>query len=187
MEIHKSSPGYLAFDRFEVDLTSGRLLKNGRRIRLQPQPFRMLEMMLQRPGELITREEVCRALWNSDTFVEFDHSLGTAVNKIREALEDSAENPRFVETIPRRGYRFIGKLTIDPLGVAVAPLAPPRPGTDDSRNFNAGEQPQTPAKSSFRRAASMAAVLVAAALVVSVANRLYPYESMHRTPSPMFK
>ena len=116
MEIHKSSPGYLAFDRFEVDLTSGRLLKNGRRIRLQPQPFRMLEMMLQRPGELITREEVCRALWNSDTFVEFDHSLGTAVNKIREALEDSAENPKFVETIPRRGYRFIGKLTIEPDG-----------------------------------------------------------------------
>ncbi len=179
MEIHKSSPGYLAFDRFEVDLTSGRLLKNGRRIRLQPQPFRMLEMMLQRPGELITREEVCRALWNSDTFVEFDHSLGTAVNKIREALEDSAENPRFVETIPRRGYRFIGKLTIDPLGVAVAPLALPRPGTDDSRNFNAGEQSQTPAKSSFRRAASMAAVFVAAALVASVAYRFYPYESMH--------
>jgi Tol biopolymer transport system component/DNA-binding winged helix-turn-helix (wHTH) protein len=179
MEIHKSSPGYLAFDRFEVDLTSGRLLKNGRRIRLQPQPFRMLEMMLQRPGELITREEVCGALWNSDTFVEFDHSLGTAVNKIREALDDSAENPRFVETIPRRGYRFIGKLTIDPLGGAVAPLAPPRPGTDESRNVDAGKQPQTPAKSSFRRAAGLAAVLVAAALVVSVANRLYRYESMH--------
>jgi len=150
MELHKSSPGYLAFDRFEVDLTSGRLLKNGRRIRLQPQPFRMLEMMLQRPGELITREEVCGALWNSDTFVEFDHSLGTAVNKIREALDDSAENPRFVETIPRRGYRFIGKLTIDPLGGAVAPLAPPRPGTDESsscRRFGLGYGPRVPFQS----------------------------------------
>jgi Tol biopolymer transport system component/DNA-binding winged helix-turn-helix (wHTH) protein len=114
METPKATAGHLAFDRFEVDLTSGHVLKNGRRIRLQPQPFRMLELMLQRPGELITREEVCRALWNSDTFVEFDHSLATAVNKIREALDDSAENPKFVETIPRRGYRFIGQLRLGP-------------------------------------------------------------------------
>src|SRR5271154_1487927 len=122
MEPSQARTRLVAFDRFQVDLASGRLLKNGRRIRLQPQPFRMLELMLERPGELITREEVCRALWNSDTFVEFDHSLGTAVNKIREALDDSAESPKFVETIPRRGYRFIGHLTVEtPANAVVAP------------------------------------------------------------------
>ena len=108
----------VAFDSFVVDLTSGQILKNGRRIRLQPQPFRILELMLARPGEVVTREEVCRALWDSDTFVDFDHSLGTAINKIRETLGDSAESPRFVETLPRRGYRFIGEIRLE---------APPQP------------------------------------------------------------
>jgi Tol biopolymer transport system component/DNA-binding winged helix-turn-helix (wHTH) protein len=176
MEIHKARPGYLAFDQFEVDLTSGRLLKNGRRIRLQPQPFRMLELMLQRPGELITREEVCRALWHSDTFVDFDHSLGTAINKIREALEDSAENPKFIETIPRRGYQFIGKLTT----VSPARETPPLPHDLAAERTNGHALPQAltsavalphflatspaPVRSSVRRAASVIAI---AALVVA--------------------
>jgi TolB-like protein/DNA-binding winged helix-turn-helix (wHTH) protein len=99
-----------AFDRFELDLHSGELLKDGRRLRLQAQPFQLLAFLLERPGEVVTREEICRKLWRSDTFVDFDHSLGTAVNKIREALSDSADHPRFVETMPRRGYRFIGRL-----------------------------------------------------------------------------
>ena len=100
----------IAFDRFEADLLSGELRKDGRRIRLQAQPFQLLALLLEHPGEVVTREEVCRNLWNADTFVDFDHSLGTAINKIREALSDSAENPRFIETLPRRGYRFIGKI-----------------------------------------------------------------------------
>lgn len=100
----------IAFDRFEVDLRSGELLKNGRRLRLQAQPFQLLALLLDRPGELVTREEICRKLWDTDTFVDFDHSLGTAMNKIREALGDSAEHPQFVETLPRRGYRFIGEI-----------------------------------------------------------------------------
>jgi TolB-like protein/DNA-binding winged helix-turn-helix (wHTH) protein len=99
-----------AFDRFELDLRSGELLKDGRRLRLQAQPFQLLALLLEHPGEVVTREEICRKLWQSDTFVDFDHSLGTAVNKIREALSDSADHPRFVETMPRRGYRFIGRL-----------------------------------------------------------------------------
>src|ERR1700722_4038216 len=98
------------FDRFELDLRSGELLKDGRRLRLQAQPFQLLVLLLERPGEVVTREEICRKLWQADTFVDFDHSLGTAVNKIREALSDSADHPRFVETMPRRGYRFIGSL-----------------------------------------------------------------------------
>jgi Tol biopolymer transport system component/DNA-binding winged helix-turn-helix (wHTH) protein len=105
-----ASPQRVAFGSFVVDLTSGQILKNGRKIRLQPQPFRLLELMLMRPGEVVTRQEVCRALWDSDTFVDFDHGLGTAINKIRETLGDSAESPRFVETLPRRGYRFIGEI-----------------------------------------------------------------------------
>src|ERR1700688_3757328 len=99
-----------AFDRFELDLRSGELLKDGRRLRLQAQPFQLLAFLLEHPGEVVTREEICRKLWQADTFVDFDHSLGTAVNKIREALSDSADHPRFVETMPRRGYRFIGIL-----------------------------------------------------------------------------
>jgi Tol biopolymer transport system component/DNA-binding winged helix-turn-helix (wHTH) protein len=98
----------VTFDHFELDLRSGEIRKDGTKIRLQAKPFRLLALLLERPGELVTREEVCRALWNAETFVDFDHSLGTAINKIREALGDSAGQPRFVETLPKRGYRFIG-------------------------------------------------------------------------------
>ena len=100
----------IAFDRFEADLRSGELHKDGRRIRLQAKPFQLLVLLLEHPGEVVTREEVCRKLWNTDTFVDFDHSLGTAINKIREALGDAADNPRYIETLPRRGYRFLGRI-----------------------------------------------------------------------------
>ncbi len=112
MRPDNSRPQQIAFDCFVLDKSSGQLFKKGRRIRLQPQPFKLLEMMLERAGGVVTREEVCRALWDSDTFVDFDHSLGTAINKIREALGDSAERPRYVETLPRRGYRFVGTLKV---------------------------------------------------------------------------
>jgi DNA-binding winged helix-turn-helix (wHTH) protein len=102
----------IVFDRFEADLLSGELRKNGRRIRLQAKPFQLLALLLERAGEVVTREEVCGKLWDADTFVDFDHSLGTAINKIREALGDSADAPRFVETLPRRGYRFIFPVTL---------------------------------------------------------------------------
>ena len=111
----------VAFDRFEVDLRSGELHKNGRKIRLQAQPFQLLALLIENAGEVVTREEVCRALWQSDTFVDFDHSVAAAVNKIREALGDSVENPRFVETLPKRGYRFIGKIKLEaPAAIAIA-------------------------------------------------------------------
>jgi len=103
-------PQRITFDRFEVDLRSGELRKSGHRIRLQAQPFELLAMLLEHVGEVVTREEVCRKLWPNDTFVDFDHSLAAAVNKIREALGDSADNPRFVETLPKRGYRFIAEI-----------------------------------------------------------------------------
>ena len=101
----------LVFGPFEADLHSGELRKNGQRVRLQAQPFQLLVMLLERPGELVTREEIRQKLWSADTFVDFDHSLGTAINKIREVLNDSPAEPRYVETLPRRGYRFIAPVT----------------------------------------------------------------------------
>ena len=95
------------FGTFEVDLRAGELRKQGKRIRLQEQPFHVLTVLLQRPGDVVSREELRSQIWPEDTFVDFDNSLNTAVNKLREALADSAENPRFIETLPRRGYRFL--------------------------------------------------------------------------------
>jgi len=100
----------IAFDNFAVDLRSGEVRKNGARIRLQAQPFQLLGLLLENVGEVVTREEICRQLWPADTFVDFEHSLAAAVNKIREALGDSPENPKYIETLPKRGYRFIGKI-----------------------------------------------------------------------------
>ena len=101
----------LSFGPFEADLHSGELRKNGNRLRLQAQPFQLLVMLLERPGELVTREEICEKLWSADTFVDFDRSLGTALAKIRDVLGDSATEPRYVETLPRKGYRFIAEVT----------------------------------------------------------------------------
>src|SRR5437016_13742757 len=81
--------------------------KQGRKLRLQEQPFAVLAVLLERPGDIVSREELCARLWPADTFVDFDHSLNTAVNKLREALGDSASSPRYVETLARRGYRFL--------------------------------------------------------------------------------
>ena len=99
------------FGLFEADADTGELRKSGIRIRLQAQPFRVLLCLLERPGEVVTRDEIQQRLWGTDTIVDFDHSLGTAINKLRESLGDSAENPRFIETLARRGYRFIAPVT----------------------------------------------------------------------------
>jgi eukaryotic-like serine/threonine-protein kinase len=95
------------FGLFEADLETGELRKQGMKIRLQDQPFEILAILLRSPGQIVTREELRQTLWGTDTFVDFDRSLNKAINRLREALEDSAENPRFIETIPKRGYRFI--------------------------------------------------------------------------------
>jgi TolB-like protein/DNA-binding winged helix-turn-helix (wHTH) protein/Flp pilus assembly protein TadD len=101
------------FGVFQLDLRAGELRKHGGRIRLQEQPFQVLAMLLSHSGELVTREQLQRKLWSADTFVDFDHGLNKAISKIREALGDSAENPRFVETVTRRGYRFLASVTVD--------------------------------------------------------------------------
>jgi DNA-binding winged helix-turn-helix (wHTH) protein len=95
------------FGVYEADAASGELRKAGVRLRLQEQPFQVLLVLLERQGEVITREELRQQLWPADTFVDFDHSLNTIINKLREVLGDSASNPRFIETLARRGYRFL--------------------------------------------------------------------------------
>src|SRR6267142_4268295 len=98
------------FDQFEVDFRSRELRKGGGRVRLQDQPFHILAMLLERPGEVVTREEIRDRLWPDGTFVDFEHSVNAAIKRLRAALGDAAENPRFVETLPRRGYRFMTPL-----------------------------------------------------------------------------
>src|SRR6266404_4347216 len=110
----KNSPPLVRFGVFTANLQSGELWKEGTRIRLQIQPFQILSIFLERPNELITREELQRKVWPSDTFVDFDQGLNKAINKLRDALHDTADNPRFIETIPRRGYRFIAPVVFDP-------------------------------------------------------------------------
>jgi TolB-like protein/DNA-binding winged helix-turn-helix (wHTH) protein len=97
----------IRFGVFELDLAAGELRKSGIKVRLQEQPFQILSLLLERPGQVVTRDEIQQKLWPDGTFVDFEHSLNAAVKRLREALEDSADNPQFVETVPRRGYRFI--------------------------------------------------------------------------------
>ncbi|HWE84801.1 MAG TPA: winged helix-turn-helix domain-containing protein [Terracidiphilus sp.] len=109
------------FGTFEADAATGELRRQGLRVRLAAQPFQMLLLLLERPGELLTREEICRALWPEGTFVDYEHGVNSAVNRIREALGDAAGNPRFIETLARRGYRFIAPVE----RMDAVPVAPP--------------------------------------------------------------
>ena len=107
MPLPQNNSRVARFGVFELDLSAGELRKSGIKLRLQGQPFQVLALLLDHAGEVVTREELQQKLWPSDTFVDFDHSLNTAINKVREALGDSASSPRYVETLARRGYRFI--------------------------------------------------------------------------------
>src|SRR5450759_1796327 len=110
MAIPEESRQTVRFGKFELDLRTRELRSDSRTLTLQEQPFQILAALLERPGQLVTRDELTKRLWPSDTFVDFEHSLNKAVNRLREALEDSAEHPSLIETLPRRGYRFIAPL-----------------------------------------------------------------------------
>ena len=128
MSLETRSSEVFRFGTFEVDVRAGELRKQGVRIKLQEQPFHVLTVLLQRPSEVVTREELRSQNWPADTFVDFDNSLNTAINKLREALGDSADNPRFIETLPRRGYRFIAPVTgVDGATRGTAAGVPARP------------------------------------------------------------
>ncbi len=111
--VPQSNARVARFGVFELDLAAGELRKSGVKLRLQEQPFQVLALLLERAGDVVTREELQQKLWPSDTFVDFDHSLNTAINKVREALGDSASSPRYVETLARRGYRFVAPVQSD--------------------------------------------------------------------------
>jgi len=119
--------GVVRFGVYEVDPQAGELRRNGLKVKLQEQPFQVLTILLERPGEVVSREEMQRRLWPADTFVDFDHSLNAAIKRLRDALRDSADNPRFVETLARRGYRFVapvaGALPANGNGMIQAGLA----------------------------------------------------------------
>lgn len=129
-----STPKVVRFGAYEVDLRSAELRKSGVKVRLTGQPFQILAILLEQPGVLVTREELQKRLWPADTFVDFDRGLNAAISRVREALGDSAENPRFVETLPRRGYRFIGQVERDER----ANSTESRPVVDGQRNGIAG-------------------------------------------------
>src|SRR3954463_5514677 len=103
------------FGVFELDLRAGELRRSGLKVKLQEQPFQLLLQLLEKPGEVVTREELRNRLWPADTFVDFDHSLNAAIRRLRDALGDSAENPTFVETVARRGYRFLAPVSSAPM------------------------------------------------------------------------
>lgn len=117
------STNVVRFEVFEVDLRAQELYKGGRKVKLQVQPFQVLAMLLEQPGEVVTREEMQKRLWPADTFVDFDHSLNTAIKKLRQALGDDKKKPRFVETLPKRGYRFLASVN-KPAMISAAPVTP---------------------------------------------------------------
>lgn len=118
------APRVFSFGPFQADAASGELRKHGIRVKLHAQPFQVLLMLLERPGDLVTREEMRQRLWGSETFVDFDHGLNSAVNKIRDALNDSAARPIYIETIPGKGYRFTAPISAPRPAPAPAPPAP---------------------------------------------------------------
>src|SRR5580704_6183834 len=125
MQEDRQSRGSLQFGVFELDLQAGELRKHGLRVRLQEQPLKVLVMLLERHGDIVTREELQKELWPADTFVDFDHGVNKAINKVRDALGDSAESPRFVETVARRGYRFLSDVKVaHGIPVHSEPVAP---------------------------------------------------------------
>ncbi len=126
------------FGQFEVNAASGELFKNGRRVKLQEQPFRLLVVLLEHAGEMVTREDLRSRIWPEDTFVDFDGSLRVAVRKLREALDDDAESPRYIGTIPKRGYRFLDP-AVRPAEAILPAVAPPISAADERQDQTAGK------------------------------------------------
>jgi DNA-binding winged helix-turn-helix (wHTH) protein len=167
------SPRLIRFGIFEVDLQAGELRKAGVRLKLTGQPFQVLAILLERPGEVATREELQKRLW-PDTFVDIDHNLNTAINKIREVLGDSAENPRFVETLPRRGYRFIAPINQENSGASVGADSERLKGDTASGKTVAVDAVAPDASGNFRRIGVPAAVLAVLAIAATLVWLLLP-------------
>ena len=168
MPLEKPSPA-LRFGVFEVNLRAGELRKQGVRIKVQEQPFHVLTVLLQRAGEVVTREELRNQNWPADTFVDFDNSLNTAINKLREALGDSADNPRFIETLPRRGYRFIAPVTdADATARGTAPGVSAAAAPHLEKPFEGHRQLANEVPVAWRRPGIFVVAAIAAALALLV-------------------
>ena len=185
MQEHQQRDGRLRFGVFEVDVRAGELRKHGLRVRLQEQPFQVLAMLLEHPGQVVTREELQKKLWPADTFVDFDHGLNKAVNKIRDALGDSAESPRFVETVARRGYRFLAEVKAADAAPGHSPDVAPPPITA-AETHDRPDLAVTPAapKNRVPSIAWKIAAFVLLALIVlftgwKLYSRIYPASAVH--------
>ena len=148
---HCSSRRIFRFGQFEADASRGILIRGGSKVKLQDQPFRVLILLLERPSEIVTREELRHELWPEGTFVDFDGSLNVIVKKLRAALDDDPDNPRFVETVPRRGYRFIAPVATE--GTDAGPL-PFRRGVVPDGSAPFGIDTRTPTADIFRSRSS---------------------------------
>jgi TolB-like protein/DNA-binding winged helix-turn-helix (wHTH) protein/Flp pilus assembly protein TadD len=171
MPEHHHADGQIRFSVFELDLRAGELRKNGLKIRLQEQPFQVLAMLVEHPGEVVTREVLQKKLWPEGTFVDFDHGLNKAINKIREALSDSAESPRFVETVARHGYRFLAEVKV----ADATPIRNPEPATQPHPAAEASDRLDLPGKIAMpthhpASPASKITVLVLLVLIASLAT-----------------
>jgi TolB-like protein/DNA-binding winged helix-turn-helix (wHTH) protein/cytochrome c-type biogenesis protein CcmH/NrfG len=167
------------FGPFEADLHSGELRKSGVKLRLTGQPYEILAMLLEKPGELVTREELRQRLWPENTFVDYEHSLNAAVNKLREVLSDSADRPLYVETLPRRGYRFIAPVQGPAAAVAAAPPALPEPGSATATVVP--EPAERPDSAPPRRRVGRAAVLGSVLLVIAILAGILVWRSARRS------
>ncbi|HWY06270.1 MAG TPA: tetratricopeptide repeat protein [Candidatus Acidoferrales bacterium] len=155
------------FGTFEADLAAGELRKGGAKIKVHGQPFEVLALLLGRPGEIVLREELRQKLWPTDTFVDFDHGVNTAINRLREALGDSAENPRYIETVPRRGYRFVAP--VETLNAADSGTSGLPTGTPGSEEIPVGKQ-VAPRRYRGKAMVLAFAVIAGIALIVSLSR-----------------
>src|SRR5215472_6325386 len=161
----------LRFATFEVDLQARQLRKNGLKLKLQGQPFEVLAMLLERPGELVGRERLRERLWSTDTFVDFDHGVNTAINRLREALGDSADNPRFIETLPRRGYRFLA--SVESSAPALQALRPVTSAVQEATLANAAGERNQGKRLGWLLAAAVLLGLLVVASVGGFGHRLF--------------
>jgi tetratricopeptide (TPR) repeat protein/DNA-binding winged helix-turn-helix (wHTH) protein len=182
MDLGTAGQKIARFGLYEADIQQRVLTRNGLRVRLQDQPFQVLALLLEQPGKLVTREEIQQRLWPADTYVAFDDGLNTAIKKLRSALSDTADNPRFIETVPRRGYRFVAPVTF-PSAVAVAEPAKPEAASENvviaARESSRIVIESGPSRVPYLRES------IAVALVLALGAGGYLYRSkQHRTPDP---
>jgi cholera toxin transcriptional activator len=184
------SPGLkYKFDQFEADVNAAELRRNGTRLKLQMQPFQVLVALLEKPQEVVTREELRLRLWPQDTFVDFDHSLNTAMVKLREVLGDSAGRPRYIETIAKRGYRFLrevelpGEASTSSVAVQIPSAVPQAPGTAGNSALRADESPVATATElprAKRGTSRLLFVVVQIMYLIFYLSALFDWQQLHR-------